>query len=78
MEEGSSLKNSSAQIEQEMRNSFDPENTQQLELNFRGGFCETYQEEEQEFEEEITRVLSLACENENALITAITIEEFKL
>jgi hypothetical protein len=32
--------------------------TKQLELNFRGGFCDTYQEEEEEFEEEVTRVLS--------------------
>jgi hypothetical protein len=61
-----------------MQNSFDPESTQQLELNFRGGFCDTYHEEEEEFEEEVTRVLSMACENENALITAITVEEYKL
>ncbi len=61
-----------------MRNSFDPETTQQFEFNFRGGYCDTYEEEEEEFDEEITRVLSLACENENSLITAITIEEYKL
>ena len=61
-----------------MRSQFDPETTQQIDFNFRGGFCDTFEEEEQEFEEEISRALSSAFENENSLITAITVEEYKL
>ena len=61
-----------------MRISFDPNSTHQIELNFRGGFCDSFEEEEEEFEEEVTRVFTLTTEDTNSLITSLTNEEFKL
>ena len=61
-----------------MRSSFDPATTHQLEINFRGGFCDSFEEEASEFDEEVTRVFSIATEDTNALITSLTIEEYKL
>ena len=61
-----------------MLNSFDPNSCEQLELNFRGGFCDSFPEEQQEFEDEVSRVLTQTVECENSFITAITIEEYKL
>jgi len=61
-----------------MRNSFDPKTTHQLDISFRGGFCDSFQEEELEFDEEVTRVMTINSEDTNSLITSLNIEEFKL
>ena len=45
-----------------MRNSFDPKTTHQLDISFRGGFCDSFQEEELEFDEEVTRILMINAE----------------
>ena len=57
---------------------FNTETTVQIEFNFTGGFGDTFEEEETEFEEELTRVFFLAHNETHNLVTAITIEEYRL